>query len=111
MAVQFVHAWTETKYAHFVCLPVVALSMKQTLGVTGQGRNGVVAIVALLCVIQGYEEGCLLNGIQRLLVLPSAEVSVTSIGPRGPGGQIKAENEERVLGWSVFLQLIYFTLI
>lgn len=78
--------------------------MKQTLGVTVQRHNGVVGIIALLCVIQGYEEGCLLNGIQRLLVLTTAEVSVTSIGPWGPAGQIKSAKGERVLGRSVFLQ-------
>lgn len=43
--------------------PVVALSVKQRLGVTVQRRHGVVGIVALLRVVQGYEEGRLLNGI------------------------------------------------
>lgn len=66
--------------------PVVALSVQQRLGVTVQRRNGVVGIVALLRVVQGYEESRLLNGIQRLLVLTAAEVGVTSVGPRGPAG-------------------------
>lgn len=66
--------------------PVVALSVKQRLGVTVQGRNGVVGVVALLCVVQGHEEGRLLDGVQRLLVLTAAEVGVTSVGPRGPAG-------------------------
>lgn len=107
----FVHDWTETKYAHFICLPVVTLSMKQTLGITVQRHNGVVDIIALLCVIQSYEEGCLLNGIQRLLVLTAAEVSVTSNRPWGPAAQIKSASGDRVLGRSVFLQWIHFTLI
>lgn len=66
--------------------PVVALSVKQRLGVTVQRRNGVVGIVALLRVVQGNEESRLFNGIQRLLVLTAAEVGVTSVGPRGPAG-------------------------
>lgn len=72
-------------YASFAP-PVVALSVQQRLGVTVQRRNGFVGIVALLRVIQGYEESRLLNGIQRLLVLTAAEVGVTSVGPRGPAG-------------------------
>lgn len=77
--------------------------MKQTLGITVQRHYRVVDIIALLCVIQRYEEGCLLNGIQRLLVLTAAEVIVTSIGPWGPAGQIKSANGDRVLNRSVFL--------
>lgn len=64
--------------------PVIALSMKQRLGVTVQRLDWVVSIEALLRVIEGYKKGCLLNGIQRLLVLTTAEVSVTSICPWGP---------------------------
>lgn len=78
--------------------------MKQTLGVTVQRHNRVVGVIALLCVVQGYEEGCLLNGIQSLLVLTAAEVSVTSIGPGRPAGQVKSANAERVLGRGGFLQ-------
>lgn len=73
--------------------------MEEGLGVTVQRLDWVVCIVALLCVIKGYKEGCLLNGIQRLLVLTTAEVGVTSIGPRGPAEcQIKADLRQSLAG-------------
>ncbi len=64
--------------------PVVALSVEQGLGITVQRLDWVVFIVALLCVIKGHKEGCLLNDVQRLLVLTTAEVGFTSLGPRSP---------------------------
>lgn len=64
--------------------PVVAISVEQGLGITVQRLDWVVCIIVLLCVIKGYKEGCLLNGIQRLLVLTTAEVGFTSIGPWSP---------------------------
>lgn len=82
--------------------PVVALPVKQRLGVTVQRSDGVVGIESLLCVIQGDEEGRLLNGVQRLLVLATAEVSVTSDGPWGPAGQKKSANGGRGLVRTVF---------
>lgn len=66
--------------------------MEQRLGVIVQRHDGVFGVIALLRVVQGYEEGRLLNSIQRLLVLAAAEVRVASIGPRGPVGQIKSAN-------------------
>lgn len=92
VAFQLVHGWTEAQQAHVVCLPVVALPMEQRLGVTVQRHDGVFGVIALLRVVQGYEEGRLLNSIQRLLVLAAAEVRVASIGPWGPVGQIKSAN-------------------
>lgn len=83
--------------------------MKQTLGVAVQRHNRVVGIIALLCVVQGYEEGCLLNGIKRLLVLTAAEVSVTSIGPRGPAAQIESANAEswaKAFSYSEFTRVL-----
>lgn len=103
MAFQLVRGWTEGQQAHVVCLPVVALPMEQRLGVTVQRHDGVFGVIALLGVVQGYEEGRLLNSIQRLLVLAAAEVRVASIGPWGPVGQIKSAN-------SVFLILTMLAL-
>lgn len=59
--------------------------MEQGLGISVQRLDLVVCLVALLTVIQSYEEGGLLNGVQRVLVLAPAEVHVTSLGPWGPG--------------------------
>lgn len=64
--------------------PVVALSMEQGLGITIQRLDWVGSIVTLLSVIKGYKEGCLLNGIQWLLVLTTAEVGLTALCPWGP---------------------------
>lgn len=58
--------------------------MEQGLGITVQRLDWVVCIVALLCVIKGYKEGGLLNDVQRLLVLTTAEVGFASLGPWSP---------------------------
>lgn len=79
--------------------PVVALSVEQGLGITVQRLDWVVCIVALLGVIKGYEEGSLLNGVQRLLVPTTAEVGFTSLGPRGPAEcQMKADLRQCLTG-------------
>lgn len=85
--------------------PVIALSMKQGLGVTVQGLDRVGLVVALFCFIKGYKESRLLDGIQGLLVLTNLEVGVTSIGPRGPAEcQTKADLRQSpaaVTPWSL----------
>lgn len=79
--------------------PVIALSMKKGLGITVQGLDRVGLIIALFCFIKGYKESCLLDGIQRLLVLTTTEVGVTSIGPRGPAEcQTKADLRQSLAG-------------
>lgn len=66
--------------------------MEQGLGIAVQRLDWVVCIEALLCVIQCYKEGCFLNGVERLLVLTTAEELITSISPWGPAEcQIKAD--------------------
>lgn len=72
--------------------PVVALSVEQGLGVTIQRLDWIVCIVTLLSVIKGYKEGGLLNGIQSLLVLTTAEVGLTAICPWGPAECRRTEN-------------------
>lgn len=83
--VQFValglHATTCRQSAS--ALPVVAFAVKEALGVAVQRLDRVLAVKALLRVVQGDEEGRFLNGVQRQLVLPAAEVGVASVGPRG----------------------------
>lgn len=64
--------------------PVVALSVEQRLGVAVQRLDFVGFIVALLGVVEGHTEGCLLNGVQSLLVLTTAEEGFTSLGPWSP---------------------------
>lgn len=64
-------------------LPVVAFAVEEALGVAVQGLDRVVGVVALLRVVQGDDEGRLLDGVQRQLVLSAAEVGVASVGPRG----------------------------
>lgn len=64
--------------------PVVAVSVQQALGVTVQRLDLVVCIVALLRVIKANKEGCLLYGIQRLLVFAIFEELLSSLCPRGP---------------------------
>ncbi len=76
--------------------PVVALSVQQRLGITVQRLDLVAFIVALLCVVEGYKEGCLLNGVQRYLVLTTAEERVTSLRPRCPAEcQTQADQKQR----------------
>lgn len=65
--------------------PVVALSVKQGLGIAVQGLYGVCGVVALLRVIQSHNESSLLYGIQRLLVLPTAEVFCACVCPGHSG--------------------------
>lgn len=64
--------------------PVVALSMEKGLGVTVQRLDFVGGIVTLLGFIKGYDKSSLFYGIQRLLVLTTAEVRVASRCPRSP---------------------------
>lgn len=66
--------------------------MEQGFGVTVQGLHGVVGIVTLLGVVEGYEEGSLLDGVQRLLVLTAAEVGVPALCPRGPAASQRETN-------------------
>ena len=67
--------------------PVVALSVEQRLGVAVQRLDFVGFVVALLGVVEGYTEGCLLDDVQRLLVLTTAEEGFASLGPWGPAAQ------------------------
>lgn len=64
--------------------PVVAFSVEEGLSIFVQRLDRVVCLEALLGVIKGYEEGCLLNDVQRLLVLTADEEGFTCLGPRGP---------------------------
>lgn len=58
--------------------------MEQGLGINVQRLDWVFCIVALLCIIEGEEEGCLFYSIQRLLVLSTAEEHLTGLCPRCP---------------------------
>lgn len=64
--------------------PVIALSMEKGLGITVQRLDWLGFIETLLSVIKGYKEGCLLNGIQCLLILTTAEVGLAALCPWGP---------------------------
>lgn len=64
--------------------PVVALSVEQRLGVTVKRLDWAAFVKPLLRFVQGHKEGCLLNGIQRLLVLATAEVGVAALCPWRP---------------------------
>lgn len=75
--------------------PVVALPVEEGLGVAVQRLHRVVRIVALLRVVQGYAEGGLLNGVQRRLVPPFAEVGVACERPRCPGGRGRRSQRDR----------------
>lgn len=77
------HNW-KIKVTSLFVKPVIALSMQQGLCIAVQRLDFVVDIVTLLSVIKGYKESCLLNSIQRLLVLTTAEICVPSLCPRGP---------------------------
>lgn len=72
--------------------PVVALPMEQGFGVAVQRLHWVVGIVTLLSVIESHKEGCLFNGVQRLLVLAAAEVGVTALCPRRPAEWKRTES-------------------
>lgn len=77
------HIYTISDQFHSVP-PVVALSMEKGLGVTVQRLDFVGGIVTLLGFIKGYDKSSLFYGIQRQLVLTTAEVRVASLCPRRP---------------------------
>ena len=85
---QFIYKWACA--AHLENLqrvsitPVVALSVEQGLGITVKRLDWVGSIETLLSIIKGYKAGCLLDGVQRLLVLTTAEEGLTALCPRGP---------------------------
>lgn len=70
-------------------LPVKAAAVEQGLGVAVQGRAGVLLPVALLSFVQRHEEGRLLHGVQRLLVLPARKVGLAAPGPGHPVGRAR----------------------
>lgn len=63
-------------------LPVVAFPVEEGLGVAVQRLDWVLWVEALLRVVQGDEEGGLLDGVQGNLVPSAAEVGVASVCPR-----------------------------
>lgn len=72
--------------------PVMALSMEKRLGITVEGLDWVGLFKSLLGIIKGYKEGCLLYGIQGLLVLTVSEKGLPCIGPWCPK-EIKGGSE------------------
>lgn len=76
-------------YSEAICflssVPIIAFPMEERLGVAVQVSSWVLSPHALLFIVQGYEEGCPLNGIQRSLVDARAEILLPHLRPRNPG--------------------------
>lgn len=66
--------------------------MEQRFGVAVQVARRVLSPHALLFVVQGYEEGCPLDGIQWALVDAGAEVLLPNVRP-GDSGRMREKKK------------------